>query len=234
VNSELEGYEDQLLSIRQDAPGILAGLTGEDVNRRPAPDRWSIGECFSHLNLTAKRSIDTIDEAIAGGRARGLTAGGPFVYPLLERLFVRSLEPPPRFRARARKFLEPAPRVNAEEVLREFVGWQDRFNERLRRADGLDLRRVRVQSPVVSWLRYSLGTAIASFLAHERRHLWQARRVRQEIEAQRLHPPASRTGRGRNAETTLEPVSLVVGGCGFWRKRKRSSERSDDRAHRVT
>ena len=188
MNSEIEGYQDQLLSIRQDAPGIIAGLTGEDVNWRPAPDRWSIGECFSHLNVSAKRSIETVDEAIADARARGLTGSGPFVYPLLERLFVRSLEPPPRFRARARKFLEPARQVNADEVLQEFFVWQDHFNERLRRADGLDLRRVRVQSPVVSWLRYSLGSAIATFLAHERRHLWQARRVRQELEQQRPKP----------------------------------------------
>ena len=188
MNSEIEGYQDQLLSIRQDAPGIIAGLTGEDVNWRPAPDRWSIGECFSHLNVSAKRSIETVDEAIADAQARGLTGSGPFVYPLLERLFVRSLEPPPKFRARARTFLEPARQVNGEEVLREFFGWQNQFNERIRRADGLDLRRVRVRSPVVSWLRYSLGTAIATFLAHERRHLWQARRVRQELEQRRPKP----------------------------------------------
>jgi hypothetical protein len=190
VNSEIEGYHDQLLSIRQDAPGIIAGLTSEDVNWRPAPDRWSVGECFSHLNVSAKRSIETVDGAIADAQSRGLTGSGPFVYPLLERLFVRSLEPPPKFRARARRFLEPARQVNPDDVLREFFGWQDQFNERIRRADGLDLRRVRVRSPVVSWLRYSLGTAIATFLAHERRHLWQARRVRQELEQQRLHRPA--------------------------------------------
>jgi hypothetical protein len=188
MDSEIEGFQDQLLSIRQDAPGIVAGLSGEDVNRRPAPDRWSIGECFSHLNVAAKRSIETLDAAIADAQARGLTGSGPFVYPMLERVFVRSLEPPPKFRTRARKFLEPARQVNPEAVLREFFEWQDQFNERLRRADGLDLRRVRVQSPVVSWLRYSLGTAFATFLAHERRHLWQARRVRQELEKRRLTP----------------------------------------------
>jgi hypothetical protein len=183
VNSELEGYQDQLLSIRQDAPGIVAGLTDEDVNWRPAPNRWAIGECFGHLNASAKRTIETVDEAIAEARARNLTGGGPFAYPLVERLFVRSLEPPPAFRARARSFLQPAREVKSADVLREFFEWQDRFGERIRRADGLDLRRVRVRSPVVSWFRYSLGTAIATFLAHERRHLWQARRVRQELEA---------------------------------------------------
>src|SRR5262245_45112089 len=190
MNAEIEGYQDQLLSIRQDAPGILAGLSGDEVNWRPAADRWSIGECFDHLNVSAKRSIETVDEAIAGARAGGLTGSGPFVYPLLERLFVASLEPPPKFRARARSYLEPARQVDTEAVLREFFGWQDQFNDRIRRADGLDLRRVRVRSPVVSWLRYSLGTAIATFLAHERRHLWQARRVRQELEQRRAKPSA--------------------------------------------
>ena len=127
VNAELEGYQDQLLSIRQDAPGIVAGLTDEEVNWRPEPHRWSIGECFGHLNVSAKRSIETVDEAIARARARGLTAGGPFAYPLLERLFVRSLEPPPKFRTRARSFLEPARHVKSADVLREFFDWQDQL-----------------------------------------------------------------------------------------------------------
>src|SRR5262245_47117128 len=94
MNSEIEGYQDQLLSIRQDAPGIVGGLAEDGVNWRPAPNRWSIGECFAHLNVSAKRSIEALDEAIADARARGLTASGPFTYPLLERLFVRSQEPP--------------------------------------------------------------------------------------------------------------------------------------------
>jgi hypothetical protein len=49
--------------------------------------------------------------------------------------------------------------------------------DRLRRANGLDLVRARVTSPVLRWRRFSLGAAFAMLAAHERRHLCQARRV---------------------------------------------------------
>jgi hypothetical protein len=181
VNAELEGYGDQLLAICQDAPGLIGRLSRQQANWRPAAGRWSIAECFAHLNLTAERFLPAFDAAIAGSRARGLVGSGPFVYPWLERLFVQSVEPPPRFRVRTRPGFAPAADLDPADVLREFLAWQDGFRERLRLADGLDLRRARVQSPFFSWLRYSLGTAFAAFLAHERRHVWQAREVRKSL-----------------------------------------------------
>jgi hypothetical protein len=185
MNAEIEGDLDQLLSIRQDAPGIIAKLSDEQANWRPAPGRWSIAECLGHLNETARESTQRLDDALGPARKSGLTSQGPFSYPLWERLFVQSLEPPPRFRARTSKALSPPRDLAAADVLREFLEWQDGFAERLRQADGLDLRRVRVKSPVAGWLRYSLGTAFRVFLAHERRHIWQARQVRQELENRR-------------------------------------------------
>lgn len=182
MNAELENYQDQLLSITQGAPGIVRGLSPTQFNRRPAPDRWSVAESLDHLNLTARRFLPFFDQSIDAAAARGLTASGPFAYPLLERLFLVAMEPPPRVRVRAPSAFIPARNRAVDDVLREFTDWQDRLGERIRRADGLDLRRARLRSPFVPWVRYSLGIGFAVILAHERRHLWQARQVRNELD----------------------------------------------------
>jgi len=44
-------------------------------------------------------------------------------------------------------------------------------------ANGIDLSRSCVRSPLASWIRIPLGSAFASMAAHERRHLWQARKI---------------------------------------------------------
>jgi len=178
LNAELEGYADQLLSIRQDAPGLVAGLSTDRFNWRPAPNRWSISECLGHLNVAARLFMPTFDTAIAEGRQRGLTATGPFAYPLLQRYFVRLMEPPPAVRVRTPGPFTPVYGATPDSVLNDFFGWQDQFLERLKKADGLDLRRIRAQSPVLPWVKYGLGIGFAAYLAHERRHLWQARQVR--------------------------------------------------------
>lgn len=186
VNAEIETYQDQLLSVRQDVPGIVRGLAAAEFNQRPGENRWSIAECLDHLDATARLFMPVFDAAIQKGQSRGLTSNGPFAYPLLERLFMAAMEPPPRFRFRAPAALAPAPSDrDPGEALHEFLAWQERLGERILRADGLDLRRVRMRSPVQPWLAYSLGTGFAAILAHERRHLWQARLVRNELERKR-------------------------------------------------
>jgi len=53
--------------------------------------------------------------------------------------------------------------------------------ERVRRDDGLDLAHVRTISPVNRLLRMPLGAYFDFFIAHDRRHLWQARNVRNRL-----------------------------------------------------
>ena len=178
MNSELEGYLEEIRYIRQDVIAIVANLGDSQFAWQPAPERWSIGECFEHLNLTAAAFIPAIDAAIDDARARNLRSDGPFVYPLFERLFVASNEPPPRRRFRAFKPYRPPARLSPDAVMTAFSAWQDRFVERIKKADGLDLRHARRRSPILPIMKWSLGTMFALVLAHERRHIWQARQVR--------------------------------------------------------
>ena len=180
LNPELEGYLEQIRYIRQDVGAIVARLADTQFNWRPSPDRWSIAQCFDHLNLTAAAFVPAMDKAIEDAEARGLKSSGPFVYPMFERLFVASNEPPPRRRFRAFKAYRPAAARNAAAVMGEFMEWQDRLEERVRRSDGLDLRRARRRSPILPLFKWSLGTMFALSLAHERRHIYQARQVRND------------------------------------------------------
>ncbi len=179
--AELESYQDQLLSIRQDAGGLLSGLTDEQFNRRPAPNQWSVGDCFQHLNICAATLfVPGIDAAIRAAHAGGLRGQGPFVHPALQRLFLRLSEPPPKIRFRAPKTVHASAPKPLGAVGAEFFTWQDAFGDRIRQADGLDLSRAKAASPMPLW-NWTLGTYLAVALAHERRHLWQAREVRNTL-----------------------------------------------------
>ena len=180
MTAELEGYLDQLLSVKQDVPGIIAGLSDAQFNWRPTPTRWSIGECLDHLNATARAFMPAIDLAIADARTRKLESGGPFSYSLFERLVLKSNEPPPKWRFPAPKTLKPSVGKPADSVVREFMDWQAQLAERVAKADGLDLVRARARSPAFPLFKWSLGSLFAVTLAHERRHIWQARQVRND------------------------------------------------------
>lgn len=178
MNAELQGYLTQIEKIKADARSLVAGLSEEQLSRRPAPGRWSIIECLAHLNTSDRFVLPTLDAAIAEGRQRGLTGSGPFRYGWFSRQIVRSMEPPVRWRMRTKTFLEPSEHPAIAATLSDFFVVRDELAARLRQADGLDLKRAKIRSPVARWLVMPLGAYFAFLITHERRHLWQARKVR--------------------------------------------------------
>ena len=179
MNAELQGYGDQLLSIRQDATGLMSGVSDAQFNWQPGPGRWSMAGCFDHLNKSASDLfMPKIDRALADARARNLRSDGPFAYPLLERWFVKTSDAPAKIKFKAQKKHQPAPHLSVDQVRADFLRWQDELQKRMREADGYDLRRAKQTFPF--WpFTWSLGGFMLMMMSHERRHIHQAREVRQ-------------------------------------------------------
>ena len=174
---EIEEFRVVFERLSAEADAFAAPLTGAQFAWRPAPDVWSIGECLDHLNATARMYLPVMDEGIAEAIRRGLYGAGPYAYNWIGRAIVYLFGPPARVRAKAPAEFLPAPGRPRNEVLAAFRAYQVQYIDRLRQANGLDLARARVASPVARWLRIPLGSSFALMIAHERRHLVQARRV---------------------------------------------------------
>ena len=175
LTPEVDAFRMRFEELAAEADALVSPLTDEQFTWRPSPAVWSIAHCIDHLNATARSYLPALDEGIADAIRRGLYAEGPFHYNWIGRLFVWSLEPPPRFRSKAPAAFLPAPSRPRADIMAAFHAYQVQFVDRLRQANGLDVARARVSSPVSSWLRIPLGSGFALQIAHERRHLWQAR-----------------------------------------------------------
>ena len=174
---ELDAFRGDFEQLAGDADVLTAGMTDDQFNWVPASGGWSVAQCIDHLNVTARLYLPTLDEGISEAIRRGLYGSGPFRYNWIGRMLVKSVAPPPRFKVKAPKAFQPAPSRRRQETLAAFRAYQVQFIDRLRQANGLDLARARVASPTASFLRIPLGSAFATMVAHERRHLLQARRV---------------------------------------------------------
>ncbi|MGZ7080956.1 MAG: DinB family protein, partial [Thermoanaerobaculia bacterium] len=158
---------------------IVGRLSDAQFNWQPTPDRWSIGQAVEHMNITTERYGPVLTKAIADARAGGRTAPGPFALGLLERWFFGAMEPPPRRRFRTRATFVPVANLPLGTTIDRFVGLQEEFARVIQAAEGLDLAHIKVRSQFgpISW---SLNGTFAILLAHERRHIWQAREVRND------------------------------------------------------
>ncbi|HEY6222991.1 MAG TPA: DinB family protein [Gemmatimonadales bacterium] len=176
----LEAVRLQFETTVQEARA-LAGSVGEaEFNWQPAPGSWAIGHCLQHLATGTDQVLPAIDRAIATARAHQWMAQEPVRYGPFARMMVASMEPPVKWRMKTnRMFQPPAEPLRRDAVLAELTASRGRILERVRQSAGLDLKRAIVVSPVSRLIRVPLGAYLAFLAAHDRRHLWQARQVRE-------------------------------------------------------
>lgn len=164
-----------LASTCREGCDLLDSLDAERGNRVPAPGSWSALQAIEHLNVTAEAyhpaMVRSIRDAVPGSApfGRGTWLG---------RLLVATVHPENRRRVKTPKRARPAQvRLDPAEVRERYVRHHRDWQQLARDADGLDLGRARVRSPLARWLHLSLEQAFTLQRWHERRHLDQALRA---------------------------------------------------------
>jgi len=175
---ELAQYHQQFEKVKVEAEELTRGLDEARFNWRPAPDEWSVEECLAHLIIVGNVELRAIETAVEDGRARGVKGLGPFEPGAMERLIIELSRPPARLKFDAPRQFQPLHGQPLTAVIPSFLHLQRQFQIQLERAEGLDLSRVKVATPISRFLRMSLAGMFAQIAAHERRHMEQARRVR--------------------------------------------------------
>jgi hypothetical protein len=160
---------------------LVRPLTGAQLNWRPSNGRWSIAECIAHLTATGNLYLPPIDGAIERGLSHGRRGREEFRPGPIGRWLIAQMEPPPRRRLPTLRRLTPRGLERRETLLADFDEMQRALAHRVIAANGLDLQRIRMRSPLIPVLWLSLGSWFAFIAAHERRHLWQAMQVRGEV-----------------------------------------------------
>jgi hypothetical protein len=169
----LHGLEASDLEAR----ALIAELDEERFNWRPDEHSWSVAQCLDHLNVGNRLYIEPLRDALEVARRKGASRRGPIELRGLGGWFVRAMEPPPRRRLPAPRKIVPALRRSRAEVGEEWSRLQVQVRDLLYEAAPWDLNRTRFVNPFLPLVRFTVGAGLSVIDAHERRHLWQARRI---------------------------------------------------------
>lgn len=175
-------------AAEQDARALVTGLPEELGTWRVDDASWSVAECLDHLATSNRVYLRAMQPASERALARGRSRRGPARPGLIGGWFVRTLEPPvtPRSRTKAPQIIRPRRDPSLDDAVRQFLASQDEVRAFLRRYADIDLAGVRFPNPFLRGVRFSLATGLHVIAAHERRHLWQAWRVREAAQRQTL------------------------------------------------
>ncbi|MGE3512637.1 MAG: DinB family protein [Vicinamibacterales bacterium] len=154
-------------------------LDSQQLNWRPAPTRWSVGQCLEHL-LSANALMLAGADAALGGAPRTLWQRLPVMPRVLGRLLIRSQAPEVKRKFTADPRASPSNSEVTADVVQRFLQQQQDIVARLDVLDERAAARVIMTSPFMRLITYSVLDGWRLVYAHECRHVQQARRVTEE------------------------------------------------------
>jgi len=157
------------------ATRLVAGLTTTQLNWKPSPGEWSVGQCLDHLCVANEVYLRAISPAFEGqppAVAREITPGW------FGRWFIRNYIEPSAVtkRGRAPRKIVPGSAVDGS-ILARFLDTNLQLRESVRHGAQYDVNRIRFKNPFVAGIRFTVGTGFEILVRHQRRHLLQAERV---------------------------------------------------------
>src|SRR5690606_26037175 len=66
-----DGLTAELAALREVTYRRFRSLTDDQLNRRPSPDKWSVGQCLEHLNIVGGLYLPTITRKLKQAKERG-------------------------------------------------------------------------------------------------------------------------------------------------------------------
>jgi hypothetical protein len=149
----------------------LAGLAENDWHKKPAPDRWSVGEIVHHLVLVEVQRLQYLKELLTGRRE----SAAPRTEPIREIASYRRKEQ----RVQAKEDMQPTPGIPPKVLLTGFRRGRAETRAFASTADLAKLQNVWLMTKSFGALN---GAEYLEFLAaHTERHADQIQNARKDI-----------------------------------------------------
>jgi hypothetical protein len=180
-------FINQFTEAKDRSISFCQPLSEDIFVKRPAPETWSIAECYSHLNEFGKRYLDNIRKGMNSAEEGkpGKSLETPFTPRLIWKGVIWLFAPPYRMKMKTVKpFTPKSVTLKKTLVLDEFIALQNAFIEELEQAriKSVDLDSVKVSNPLLTFIKMRLAECFAVVEVHQRRHLWQAEQILDKLQ----------------------------------------------------
>jgi hypothetical protein len=177
TREQADALAGEFRAASAEAQRLAEEFSARELGQPPAAGAWSAADNLMHLATASQLLVPRMTRTLGKLAEAGKRAAGPSRPDWLGRIYVRWLEPPVRLKVRAPKPFVPPMGMACEDALSVFLAEQERVLALVEQSAGLDLAARKVPSPVSRHIRYNVYSAFRIVVAHERRHLWQARRA---------------------------------------------------------
>ncbi len=138
--------------------------------------KWSVVQCLEHLNAFGRHYLPAIEKAIAvksGEKPAWFNSG------FLGDYFTKSMKPKNVFeiknKMKTMKIFNFPNSLNVDTVMKEYIDQKAKLQHLLDMANDRDLNSIRIPVTITKMIKLKLGDTFRFLIAHEQRHMIQAR-----------------------------------------------------------
>lgn len=171
----LASLESRVESHLQDAIRVFQNLDEKTLLGPSSSDGWSIAQCLEHLNSYGHYYLSQLSKSLKNAAV----ADGETIYKStwLGNYFVKMMEPSTStMKFKAFKDHIPPATLDAHAVVAEFIHQQEQILHLLTISRKVNLNAPKIPISIVSWIKLKPGDVLRFLIAHNERHMQQAKR----------------------------------------------------------
>lgn len=168
----------QFINTTNEVTNSFSNLTADQLNWKPSPEEWSIGQCIDHL-IVVNSFYPAILEKVLNKEKRTFWEKLPFLPNFFGNMLIKYLEPKAQKKIKAPKVFEPSSSNIDKDVIKRFSLSQNKLADLIKKTTDLPLDKTIITSPVSPVVTYSLLHAYTILTTHDKRHFDQAMKVYQ-------------------------------------------------------
>ncbi len=148
----------------------------EQVNWKPAQNVWSIGECISHLITTNELYFNKMNESV---RNRGAENAQEIKYyqSFWGKILAKAVDPEKVKKVKTFNVFMPSQSSISKSITGDYRLLTNQLIELVKTMNGINLRKIRISSPVSKLIILNLGDPLIIIPKHDERHLNQAEKL---------------------------------------------------------
>ena len=149
-------------------------LTVAQLNWKPNPETWSVGECLDHLITTNRSYFAQLTAMSKGDKYESFWEKLPFLHDFWGKMLLKTVSEKVEKKAKSPQAFQPTRSTVPHNILEEYAKNHAELIALIVGTDQIDHERAMLTSPAASFVTYSLKNAVEILLTHEKRHFQQA------------------------------------------------------------
>ncbi len=151
--------------------------SAEELNCNLNNDSWSIGECFDHLRITNNLYLSIINDKLSKVSAEE-KHDHLYKHSFVGKMIIKAVHPKTEKKVKTFNVFQPENSKIDLQVIELYKKTMNELVNHLEKLSVLNLKEIKISSPVNGFLRMNLGDPLLIIPLHDKRHIIQAINVK--------------------------------------------------------